>query len=68
VKGNAALGAPAVAICKLAWDGHEFVDSIRDPVVWANVKERIKGLPSVAITVVAQLALAEMKKRLHLDK
>ena len=49
-------------------DGHEFVDSIRDPVVWANVKERIKGLPSVAITVVAQLALAEMKKRLHLDK
>ena len=68
VKGVATLDAPAPAISRLTWEGHEFADNIRDPGVWANVKERIKGLPGVAITVLAQLALAEMKKRLHLDK
>src|SRR5229473_2330977 len=68
VKGIATMDAPAPAISRLTWDGHEFVDNIRDPGVWKNVKERIKGLPSVAVTIVAQLALAEMKKHLHLDK
>ena len=68
VKGIATLDAPAPAISKLTWEGHEFVDNIHDPGIWAGVKERIKGLPSVAITVVAELALAEMKKRLHLNK
>jgi len=62
------MDAPAPAISRLTWEGHEFVDNIRDPGVWKNVKERIKGLPSVAVTIVAQLALAEMKKHLHLDK
>jgi len=67
VKGSRTLD-PAPAISKLTWEGHEFVDNIHDPGIWAGVKERIKGLPSVAITVVAELALAEMKKRVHLNK
>jgi len=66
VEGAATLDAPAAAISKLTWKGHEFTDNIRDSGVWNDVKERIKGLPSVAITVVAELALAEVKKRLHL--
>jgi hypothetical protein len=66
VKGIATLDAPVPAISRLTWAGHEFVDNIRDPGIWTNVKERIKGLPSIAITLVAQLALAEMKKRLDL--
>ena len=68
VKGVATLDAPSPGISRLTWEGHEFADNIRDPGVWKNVKERIKGLESVAITVVAQLAIAEMKKHLHLDK
>src|SRR5437588_12086861 len=67
VKGVASLDAPAPAISRLTWDGHEFVDIIRDATVWNSVKERIKGLQSVAISVVAQLALAEAKKHLHLE-
>jgi hypothetical protein len=53
---------PSPVISKLTWDGHEFVDNIRDPRIWNSVKERLKGLPSVAISVLAQLALAEVKK------
>lgn len=42
--------------------GHEFVANIRDSSIWSGVKERIKGLPGVAIAVVAELAKAEIKK------
>ena len=53
-------------ISKLTWKGHEFVDTIRDSGIWNNVKERLKGLPSVALSVVAEIAIAEAKKRLKL--
>jgi len=42
------------------------VDSIRDPSVWISVKERIKGVQSVALSVVAQIAVAEIKRKLQL--
>jgi hypothetical protein len=66
VKGIANLSGPAPAISRLTWEGHEFVDNIRDSGIWTNVKERVKGLPSVAIAIVAELAKAEMKKHLGL--
>ena len=50
----------------LTWDGHEFLDNIRDPGIWGNVKKRLDGLPSVAVSLMAQIATAEVKKRLGL--
>jgi hypothetical protein len=64
IEGNPKSDVPMVS--KLTWKGHEFVDNVRDSGVWSSVKERIKGLPSVGITVIGELALAEVKKRLHL--
>jgi hypothetical protein len=64
VEGNPRTEVPMIS--KLTWAGHEFVDNIRDPRTWNSVKERVSGLPGAAITVVAQLALAEMKKHLGL--
>jgi hypothetical protein len=52
---------------KLTWKGHEFVDTIRDAGIWNKVKERLKGLPSVALSVVAEIAIAEAEKHLHLE-
>jgi len=54
------------AISKLTWEGHEFLDNIRDQGIWSKTKERIKGLPSVAIAVVAEIAKAEIKAKLGL--
>jgi len=65
VEGIATLD-PDPAILKLTWDGHEFVDNIRDPSVWSGVKEKIKSVKSVALGVVVQVATAEIKKRLGL--
>jgi Hypothetical protein (DUF2513) len=58
---------PNPMISKLTWKGHEFVDTVRDSGIWNSVKERLKGLPTVALSVVFDLAVAEAKKRLKLS-
>jgi hypothetical protein len=50
----------------LTWHGHEFLDDVRDPSVWENAKEKAKPLLSVSIAVLAELAKAEIKRRLGL--
>ncbi|MGA8491416.1 MAG: DUF2513 domain-containing protein [Terriglobales bacterium] len=66
VKGIATLDAPAAAISRLTWQGHEFIADTRDPDVWDKVKERTKGLTDVGITLAWELAKAELKKKLGL--
>jgi hypothetical protein len=66
VKGIATLDAPAAAISRLTWQGHEFLADTRDPDVWGKVKERTKGLTEVGITLAWELAKAELKKKLGL--
>jgi len=58
-------GMPAIS--RMTWQGHEFLDNIRDEDVWSKTKERIKGLSGIALGVVAQIAEAEIKKRLGLS-
>jgi hypothetical protein len=56
----------APMVSGLTWEGHEFLDNIRDPGVWEETKERAKPLLSVSLAVLAELAKAEIKKRLGL--
>jgi hypothetical protein len=53
-------------INNMTWKGHELLDDIRDETVWGNTKERIKGLSSVGVSLVWEIAKAELKKRLNL--
>ena len=64
VEGN--VGPVVPTISKLTWRGHEFLDNTRDQDIWSKTKERIKGLASVALSVAAEIAQAEVKKRLGL--
>lgn len=65
VEGGAGAVLPII-VRRLTWHGHEFLDSIKDAGIWEKTKERIKGLPGVALAVVAAIAEAELKKRLGL--
>jgi hypothetical protein len=67
VKGLATLDAPAPAISRLTWEGHEFLGSVSDPSVWEKVKQQVAGIPTVAISVIWELAKAELKKKLNLS-
>ncbi|HLW98246.1 MAG TPA: DUF2513 domain-containing protein [Candidatus Acidoferrales bacterium] len=64
VKGNTTMEMPV--ICKLTWKGHELIDDIRDPGIWGKTKDRLKGLPTVAIGIIAEVAKAEIKKHIGL--
>lgn len=57
---------PVPAISRLTWQGHEFIAATKDPRIWASVKERLKGLPDVALPVIFEIAKAEIKKYLKL--
>jgi len=51
---------------RLTWNGHEFLDNIKNANIWAKTKERLKGLSSVALHIVASVAEDEVKKFLGL--
>ena len=64
VIGKTTMEMPIVS--RLTWSGHEYLDNIRDQGIWHKTKERLGDLPSVSIGIVAEIAKAEIKKRLGL--
>jgi hypothetical protein len=65
VRGNIGMEMPVIS--KLTWNGHEFLDDIKDKNIWENTKKRVAGLSGVALSVVAEIAKAEIKKKLGLQ-
>jgi hypothetical protein len=63
---GAATAVSQVVVRRLTLEGHDFLDDIRDPSIWKQVKARLGTLPGVAISIVAELAQSEVKKRLGL--
>jgi hypothetical protein len=64
--GNIKLAsAGQIVISKLTWNGHEFLDDIRDPEIWRKTKELAKSVPSVGL-VLWEIAKAEVKTKLGL--
>jgi hypothetical protein len=59
--------SPRVTIIKeITWKGHDYLDSVRDPKVWAEVKHRTKDLSGVALDVIKCVALEVAKNLLGL--
>lgn len=59
--------APSIVIIKgLTWDGHEFLDNIRQSEVWETIKSDFKDSSISTIrSVVKQLAEAYAKKKVE---
>jgi hypothetical protein len=64
VRGTFGMEAPQIS--RLTSKGHDFLDDTRDPGIWKKTKERLKGLPSVGIAIIGEIAKAEIKKHLGL--
>lgn len=43
-------------ITSLTWDGHKFLDNIRDPKVWKAAKSTSSKLASVSIEIISSIA------------
>ncbi|QOC46423.1 DUF2513 domain-containing protein [Komagataeibacter rhaeticus] len=53
-------------VAGLTWEGHEFLDTVRDPEIWRKTKERAKGVASVGIGFLWEIAKAETRLKLGL--
>jgi hypothetical protein len=51
----------------LTWSGQEFIDNIKNQDIWERTKKRMVGLSSVALSVIAEIAESEIKRKLHLS-
>lgn len=54
-------------VSTLTYDGHVFLDTIRDPKVWAKTKEVTSKLASVSIPLMAEIGSKYLKNLLYLE-
>lgn len=50
----------------ITFQGHEYLDSVRDPAVWKEVKKKIEKFDSVPTGIITQVASAAFKLLLGL--
>lgn len=48
---------------RLTWTGHEFLDTIRDPNIWAQTKNGAKKVGSFSLEVLREIAKGIVKKK-----
>lgn len=44
--------------------GHDFLDAIKEPTVWARTKDRLNSLGGWTLEIVLEIAKEELKRRL----
>ena len=54
-----------VAISGLTWQGHEFLDSVRDPEIWRKTKEAAAKVGGSTLEILGALAKGFIKTQLE---
>ena len=66
IAGNCKMASHGtVAIGRLTWEGHEFLDTIRDPDVWRQTKAETARLGDFGLDMVKALAKGFLKKKIE---
>jgi hypothetical protein len=50
---------------KLTWEGHDYLDAVRDPKVWGKTKEATERVGSWTFEIVKELAKGYIKSELQ---
>lgn len=53
-------------ISSITYEGHQFLDNIRDPKVWKITKEKVSQITGVSLPIIGQVASAYIKSQLGL--
>lgn len=51
----------------ITWQGHEFLDSVRDDGVWSQTREKLQPFGSASLEIVKSVAVACLTSRLGLS-
>lgn len=52
------------ALRGLTWEGHDFIDSIRDPKIWSRTKEAAAGAGGFTVELLKDLAKGFLKTKI----
>jgi hypothetical protein len=58
------MGGGTVLVKGLTWEGHDFLDSVRDPEVWTKTKEGASKAGSWTVGLLAEMGKAYAKQKL----
>lgn len=56
-----------VGVSSITWDGHEFLDNIRDKNVWEKTKEKASGFNTISISILSGIAQSYISSKLGLN-
>lgn len=63
VNGELTMQSPIIS--KLTWQGHDFLDSVRDPVIWLATKDGAKKAGGFSLELLGALAKGLIKKKIE---
>ncbi len=66
VEVNTWIGIVHIQVKSLTWEGHEFLNTIRDPKVFKETKNQIGKLASVSLDILGKVATEIIKNKLGL--
>ena len=53
-----------IIVQRMTWQGHEFLDRIRDPQIWAKTKEGARRVGSFSLDVLSDVARGIIRKKI----
>nr|WGD84452.1 DUF2513 domain-containing protein [Bacillus subtilis] len=56
-----------LVLAPITWDGHQFLDTIRDNAVWSKTKDAVKSLSSVSLSILSNVGESITKKLIGLE-
>ena len=56
LKSGSLIDEPQQGLLRITWDGHEFLDKIRDPEVWRKTKEGASKVNSWGFKLIGDIA------------
>lgn len=54
-------------ISRLSWEGHQYLDNIRDDGIWKTVKEKASSIGSTSLKLLIPLSESIVKQKLGLN-
>lgn len=68
VKSLSSLGGNSYSVNSLTWDGHQFLDNIRDNNVWSETKNKVgTAVGSASLSILAEVAASYIKGKFGLS-
>lgn len=56
LKSGGFVDEPQKGVLRITWEGHEFLDKVRDPEIWRKTKEGATKLNSWGIKLIGEMA------------